>query len=315
MKKLNIILSSLTLAAVAGFFFSSCTSTTAPGTTIGAPTNLMALSKSSTSISIEWVRASGDTAVDTVIFSDGTGASYATATSTTATSYTINGLSTNTVYTIWVGSAGARSSSIQWMTAVRTTGLKIYQFSSLNQSGLQLNVPGGQAAVVSAVKANAGTMDFFLDDFQNNDSILSASQIAFEGSEFLDGNGPTWRNSFFDKHAMYIPGGIDDYYSASDFTNQIDSVNNPNLQGNEFDLPNDAVYATKGSAILLAETQDGNFAKIEIVPDAATGMLYSGSGTDKYITVNVSYQPTAGKPYAARGHQAFSGRPTRIPVR
>ncbi|HET6402767.1 MAG TPA: hypothetical protein VFH95_15390, partial [Candidatus Kapabacteria bacterium] len=96
--------------------------------------------------------------------------------------------------------------------------------------------------------------------------------------------------------------------SATDFSTQLGRI----TAGNTYDLPNDAVYATKGSRVLLVKTQDGNFAKIEIVPDATTGQLYSGSGTNKYVTVNVSYQPTAGQPYAARPHSHFSGKPVRI---
>ncbi len=313
MKKLSIILSSITLAALAGFFFSSCTSeTAATSSTIGAPTNVMALSGSSSSISVEWTRASGDTAVDSVIFSDGTIA-VGTAISATATSYTITGLSTGTVYTIWVASAGARSNSIQWMTAVRTTGLQLFQFSSNGLSGLQLNGAGGQATVVSAAGANSSGMDFYLEDAQHDNTITTASGISFEGAQFLNGGALTYRTSYFDNNDLtYLVGGLNADYSASDFSTQIAAI--ASTQGNAYDIPNDAVYATKGSRILLAETQDGNFAKIEIVPDPSTGMLYSGSGLNKHVTINVSYQPTAGKPYAGRGHQPFFGRPTRILV-
>jgi hypothetical protein len=313
MKKLTIILSSLTLAAVAGFFFSSCTSETAATSTgIGAPTNVMALSGSSTSISIEWTRASGDTAIDSVIVSNGS-LSTATATTNTATSVNISGLSAGTVYTISVASAGARSSSISWMTATRTTGLKLYQFSSNGFSALELNGSGGQATVVSASAVNAPLIDFYLEDFQHDPTITTASGISFEGAQFLNGGAVTYRTSYFDNNDVtYLVGGLDADYSATDFSTQIAAI--ASTQGNAYDVPNDAVYLTKGSRILLSETATNNFAKIEIVPDQTTHMLYSGSGVDKYVTVNVSYQTVVGKPYAARAHVHFAGRPTRVLV-
>jgi hypothetical protein len=286
------------------------------GTAVGIPTNVMLQSQNSTTIGAAWTRAPGDNGTDTMIVMDGntvvnTGVSFGDSIGS------VNGLSTGTVYTVIIASAGGRTAGTPWMTAVQTMGLQLYEFSSANASGLQLNGTDGQATVISASKANAGSMDFFLDDFQNNDSILSLSQISFEGAEFLNGDGVTWRNSFFDPNSLYVPGGLANYYTPTDFTAQIDSINNPSEQGNEYDIPSDAIYGTKGSRILLCETADGNFAKIEIVPDPNTGMLYSGSGLDKYITVNVSYQPIANKPYAARGRQVnhgYSGRPVRVPV-
>jgi hypothetical protein len=312
MNKLTTIFSSLAIAALAGLFFASCTSTTAPVALAGAPSNVEALSKDGSTISIEWIRASGDTTVDTIIISNGA-TSSASPTTNTATKADISGLSTGTVYTITVASSGARSSSIQWMTAYRTTGLQLYQFSSNGLSGLVLNGPGNQAQVVSAASANIGTMDFYLEDIQHDNTITSPSGISFEGAQFLDEGSVTYRTSYFDNNdKTYLVGGLDADYSPTNFATQIAAIST--TQGNAYDIPSDAVYATKGSRILLAQTQDGNFAKIEIVPDPSTGMLYSGSGTNKYVTINVSYQPSLSQPYARRAHAVFAGRPTRVLV-
>ncbi len=289
------------------------------GTAVGIPTNVMVASSQVPGfINVEWTRGAGDNGTDTLIVMDGDTVINAGITSAGLSTNSAVGLLPGIAYTIIIASTGGRTAGLQWMTAVYTAGLQLYEFSSTNPSGLQLNGPGSSATVVSAIKANAGSMDFFLDDFQNNDSILSASQISFEGAQFLNGNGTTWRNSYFDRNVFYVPGGLTNYYTPTNFAALIDSINAPNeLQGNDFDIPADAIYGTKGSAILLCETADGNFAKIEIVPDPNTGMLYSGSGTDKYITVNVSYQPIANQPYAARGrraNQGYAGRPVREPA-
>ncbi len=306
MKKLSLILSGVAVAACVGFFLNGCTSTTSPGTTVGTPTNLMALSKNASTISIEWVRGSGDTSFDTVIVSDGTISTY-TPTSATAISYDIVGLSTGTVYSISVASAGGRSSSISWMTANRTSNLTLYQFSSSQASGLILS--GGQASVVSASSANASTMDLYLEDAQHDPTITTASGLSLESPAFLNGGSATYRSSFMDGPSRYVVGGLDADYSATDFSTQLNSVVTGGV--NSYDIPNDAVYTTKGSRILLVRTQDGNLAKVEIKPNAS-GMLYSGSGTSKYITVNVSYQPVANQPYAGRALPHPNVRPIRV---
>ncbi|MFI5201200.1 MAG: hypothetical protein ACHQNE_02290, partial [Candidatus Kapaibacterium sp.] len=217
-------------------------------------------------------------------------------------------VSEGVLYTITVVSSGGSSNSVTWMTAIRTSGLQLYQFSSGQRSGLQLNGPGGQAAVVSASSSNIGTMDFYLEDVQHDNTITTTSSLSFEGAQFLNTTGETWRNSYIDVPDRYVVGGLDADYSASDFSTQLGRI----TAGNAYDIPDDAVYATKGSRVLIVKTQDGNLAKIEVVPDPTTGKLYSGSGTNKYVTVNVSYQPIAGQPYAARPHRGFSGRPVRI---
>lgn len=176
-----------------------------------------------------------------------------------------------------------------------------------------MNGAGNQAQVVSASSANSGTMDFYLEDIQHDNTITSPSGISFEGAQFLNGGSATYRTSYFDENDnTYLVGGLNADYSVTNYSTQLAAIGS--TQGNAYDIPNDAVYATKGSRILLAQTQDGNFAKIEIVPDPNTGMLYSGSGTNKYVTINVSYQPSVSQPYAGRGHAVLAGRPTRVLV-
>jgi hypothetical protein len=309
MKKLSMILTGAALAVCAGFFLNGCSSSTAPGAGVGSPSTLMAISKNASTISIKWIRGSGDTSADTVIISGGGAPPQAIPTSNTASSAEINGLTTGTVYTITVASIGGQSSSLNWMTANRTMGLHLYQFSSSGTSGLILG--GGQASVVSASSANAGTMDLYLEDIQHDPTITSTSGISLESTDFLNGSSATYRKSFMDGAATYVVGGLDSDYSSSDFSSQLNGAVGGAV--NAYDIPNDAGYDTKGSRILLVRTQDGNLAKVEIVPDPSTGMLYSGSGTNKYITVNVSYQPVAGQPYAGRALPHGSNvRPVRV---
>jgi len=307
MKKLTTVLSSLAIAALGGLFFASCTNPSSPGTTVGAPSNVEALSKNANTISVEWTRGVNDTSSDTIIVSSNGGVNtVATASNTTKADLT--GLTVGTVYTITIGSTGGRSPSINWMTAERTSGLRLYQFSSGLQSGLQLNGIGGKATVVSAATANIGTMDFYLEDVQHDNTITTSSGLSLEGAQFLNVPGVSWRNSYFQDDQLYVQGGLDNAYSATDFSA---FLNNPSAGHNAYDIPD----IPENDRILTVSTQDGNVARIDIIPDPTTGKLYSGSGTNKYITVNVSYQPVAGKPYAARAHSYNSIREPRNSVK
>jgi hypothetical protein len=194
------------------------------------------------------------------------------------------------------------------MTAERTSGLRLYQFSSGLQSGLQLNGIGGKATVVSAASANIGTMDFYLEDVQHDNTITTSSGLSLEGAQFLNVPGVSWRNSYFQDDQLYVQGGLDNAYSATDFSA---FLSNPSAGHNAYDIPD----IPENDRILTVSTQDGNVARIDIIPDPTTGKLYSGSGTNKYITVNVSYQPVAGKPYAARAHSYNSIREPRNSVK
>ncbi len=301
------VFSGLALAAVGGFLFSSCTNSTSPGTTVGAPSNLMALSQDATHIGIRWTRGANDTASEKIVLTNtttGTTDTVPTTATQTEASLLVN---SGTLYTIAVASSGGQSPSLQWMGADRTGDLQIYQFTSAQMSGLQLNGSDGQAHVVSASSANAGIMDFYLEDVENDPTITVSSGISFEGAQFLNGtSSATYRTSLMDGAQRYIPGGLDSDFSATNFQKTLDTASTPN-----YDIPNDAAYGSRGARVLLVKTQDGNFAKIAIEPNAS-GKLYSvDANGDKYITVSVSYQPSTGQPYASRPRPASSVRPAR----
>ncbi len=306
--KIRTTLSSLCLLAMGGLFFASCTQETATTNTVGTPSNVMALSKSANTISIKWTRGSGDTGPDTIIVANGTSTSNVVTTSTaTQTDLTV---SPGVVSTITVASTGGRSSSISWMPAVRTNDVQIFEFSSSGSSGLQLNGPNGQARTVSMnlnTNPNAqGEVDFLLDDAQRDNGITTPSGLSFEGAQVFD---QTWRNSYIANDQNYIAGGLDSFYSATDFSSFLSTAS---TQHNSYDIPN----SPENDRVLTVVTQDGNLAKIDIKPDPTTGLLYSGSGTDRYITVDVSYQPVAHQPYAARPahHYYPSGHAPRLSV-
>jgi len=287
MKRLTTVLSSLAIAALGGFFFASCTNPSSPGTTVGAPTNLMALSKDANTISIKWTRGSGDTAAEKVVLSSNTVTDTLLEPSS-VTQLDLN-VSEGVLYTMVVVSSGGSSNSVTWMTATRTMGLTIWETrgtGASQPSALQLSGADGFAHAISS--NDASNVDFVLHSF-GTDTVPSG--LSFETAEAFD---QTYAHlNYINGAPYYIPGGLDANYRSTAYPDTATSA--------AYDIPNDATYGTTGSRVLIVETSDHHLALVEIVPQS-NGQLYGTSGTAKFITVNVSYQTAGSEPYAARPH-------------
>lgn len=306
MKKQLTILCTLAAAALSGLYFSGCTSTESPATG-AAPYGLMANSLDQDQIGLRWTRDASDVTDDTVVVTASDGSTVAPRVVVSpGVSTQVTGLHTGVTYTFSVHSQYGASVSLPWMTAIRTNGIKLYQYSSSQPSGLLLTATGA-----SAVSVTNSAMDFYLEDAEHNSDIPTPPGLSFESAVELHSN---FNESIMDSAPRYVIGGLTMDYASTDFTTIMSRI--AAYRGHTYDISNASNYNTVGSRVLLAETHDGHFARIEIVPDPTTNQLYSGSGTSKYVTVNVSYQPIAGKPYAARPHQYNPGViPPRNPVK
>ncbi len=305
--KLTTVLSSLAIAALGGLLFASCTNSTSPSTTAGVPTNLKATSKANNVIGVEWTRDANDTSADTVMVTNSsTGAVTASPTSNSATSMDLTE-NEGIVYSISVHSTGGASSSIQWMTATRTSGIRLWDITDLNAgeySALQLNDAAGSATALSFTGSNlANTVDFVLDTTFNDPT--NPSGIVFESADVWD---PSYRATRMDSTTYWVSGGLDNFYLGTDLST---AVSSSHAVGNAYYIPSGS---QTGSKVIIAITPGGHVAKIAIdqQPD---GSLFGTSGGHKFIDVDVSYQPVANEPYAARPHRVGSnGRVPRIPV-
>lgn len=255
------------------------------------PSGLMVNAASATSIGAEWTRDPNDVGYDTIVATTLAGTIAGTPAATTGSNGTVTGLSEGVQYNISIHIGTGASSSITWMTAERTTGIKIYEKadpSSSDPSGLVLasTADGGVTAIPLSGASNA---DFVLDDVAS-----LPSGISLESGAVLNAQ---WNDMKVNPNANYVPGGLNKYYRNTDYTADIAAAT-----VNSFDIPDDAGYGSKGSRVLICQTADGNLALVEVVPDATTGQLYSTT-TDgfKYVTLNISYQSQVDEFYARRG--------------
>lgn len=269
------------------------------------PSGIMVNSVDAASIGVEWTRDPNDTEADTIVATtlDGTIAGYLNP--TTASNGIVTGLNEGVPYNISIHIGSGASDSMIWMTAERTSGINIFEMADTNSSDPNV--------LILADTANGGVQAIPFKGAPNGDFVLNdiaslASGISLESGAVLNGE---WNLTNVSDSTIFVPGGLNNYYRSTDYTAAIAAANGTD----SYDIPDDAAYNTKGSRILICETQSGNLALVEIVPNATTGQLFSTNVKGyKYITVNVSYQSAIGAFYARRGRpRRGSGTVPRIP--
>jgi hypothetical protein len=159
--------------------------------------------------------------------------------------------------------------------------------STLGASGLQFNSNNAYARVRSLGVSNA---DRFLCDTYI-DSV-GGGAICFKNIGLLSGYP---KNTFFSNEPLRDAADLNDPRSAPPDTNS--------YQLNRVNLPSTAMTQSK---ILYARSNtDNKYVRILIQRNPATGLLYYGSGSDRYVVLQLSYQNTAGNWFA---------RPDRINI-
>lgn len=287
MKKRSTIFYALALAAMSGLSIAGCTQTDTVATPPGAPGMLMAQSINATTIGLMWTRGTNDTGPDSVY----QGATLLNVISGTGSAMNVSSLQEQTSYTFTVRTAGGTTNAVTWMTAERTNGLRIYETadpSTSDPSGLSV----GPMMASTINLANGATADFVLESYAGDPTLPSGISLVSSNV-----HNAAWRDTKVNGKAFYVVGGLNNNFSMTDYKTSMDTATM-----NAFDIPNDAVYATKGSAIFVVKTSDNHLALVEVVPDASGKLYGTDANSHKYVTVNVSYQAKVNTGYASRPH-------------
>jgi hypothetical protein len=276
--------------------------TPAPTPTIVAPTNLRAYSAGPTSVGLLWDLSTSESEASfnnyLIKAKDPSGVVSATINVAKGTpNVTVTPLLEGVIYTFVVRSTGAAgvvssdSASVRWSPARRYTqdstngtNIQVYELrSTLGASGLQFNSNNTYAKVRSLSASNP---DRFLCDLYV-DSV-GGGAICLKNIGLLSGYP---RNTFFSNEPLRDATDLNDPRSNPPDTNS--------YQLNRVNLPSTAVTQSK---ILYARSNtDNKYVRILIQRNQATGLLYSGSGSDRYVTLQLSYQNTAGNWFARPG--------------
>ncbi|MCU0426944.1 MAG: fibronectin type III domain-containing protein [Candidatus Kapabacteria bacterium] len=272
-------------AALALFVFVACdNSGTGPGTTVTVPAavdSLQATSINQTTVRLRW-RASATAAVTgyrVTIVNTASGATIGT-TNTTSTLFDVTGLTAGTVYAFRIQSRTADTVStareIRWSPAVRVTtmqggAIRIYETASGFGSGLRIQ--GGTALNLTVARGNE--WDLGINTRSDTMRIGSPGRLGYTGI--------TMPRTTRIGNAAYT--NIDSLSQVFDTEIQMGPADT-------FDVPR---TVTRGF-VFAFQTQEGNFAKVLV--KSASGVILQGASPNRYIEVEISYQPVANVPYA-----------------
>lgn len=268
---------------------------TGPGTTVtvpGAVTNLQATSTDSTTVRLRWTAPTDSTASSvtgyriTVLSATGDVVGTVNATSTLND---ITGLVAGRVYTFRIQSKTkdtvSTGTEIKWSPAVRirtanNAAIRIYETNSSFGSGLAFQ--GGTARNLTI--ASAAQWDIGLD----------TAPLTAGGPASLDIGSPNQTGYT----AFASNGGRKTIVSAMPYNN-IDSLNQ--IFDTQLSVGNAETLINFNNAnrgfVFGCRTQEGNYAKV-FVKANAQGVLLQGTSPNRYVEVEISYQPVANVPYA-----------------
>jgi hypothetical protein len=297
LRLLSFSLGALLLAA--GAFITGCTQTDTPGT-------------GSSNYTDTYGDISGLTVGQTYQFgisggNSGTMITGVSSYSGTATSGTVrvfwsraSGDSNRITPTATVGST-AGSNIIVWAPASSSGTFRLYETadpSSSHPSGLVL---GTTAHTASISGAEASNLDLVLGtDASQPTTQPGLSLVSPDDGRSLIPVGVSVKSTDFASSADIVKGGLpmDKLSSSITFS-----------ASGSYDIS--SAFRDSSSAIIAVRTQDGHYARVEIVPQAASTTFQGNTGhflwgdtgglpSYRFVDLNVTYQPTANLAYAGR---------------
>ena len=298
------------LGVITVFLVPACNKDDNPAATaqgVAAPTSLRAYSAGAASVGLRWdlsasesdpsfndyivkAKLQNDSVVGLVHVSKGNPQAL------------VNGLVEGVIYTFVVRSTdtgGAQSSdsaSVRWSPARRYTSdslngppIQVYEFNSTSgASGLQFNSSGGYARTRSLSISNPDR--FLCDIYLASSPTLSLRNIATPPISYP-------KNTFFSSLSRSAASLDDPQLSPPDSSTYINNL---------VDIPLTAT--AQGMVFYAYSSTDNKYVRILVQRNPATGLLYNGSGTDRYVIIQLSYQNMPGNPYARRHRVAAAGQ-------
>lgn len=295
------------IAILAGFFVVGCeeTPTDVVDDRPDAPTNLEAVSLSATSVGLRWVGAVPVGSHYHVSWTNATGTSIGEKEVEEAVSTTIEGLVAGTEYTFTVvfeNAAGDQSlaTTINWAPANRYTEdaqaggiLRIYAKSvSGKGSGIVIQQTGAYNALTSAAGGADLPRIHLIADVGATTIKIGAPKSFTDFTQVANFRDDVQISDAVDTEVDAATGLNGWYRSAS-----LESLFATNNVG-QFTIP-DQTATGKGAAFAARWGTAGSYryARVYIVPKN-NKFVQLDNNNDPFIEVQISYQPTAGIPFA-----------------
>lgn len=290
MKKLTALFGAAALALV---LVTGCEETVTPVDPIvvpNAPTGLMANSGDST-IFVKWTASTTTTVTKYRISAMASGSTTKisfndVASTDIANGVELKGLTNGTVYTISVQAVTAdtvsSAASIMWSPARRWTTftnanpIKLYETASSFASGMAFTTAGPESRTLT----QGATWDLCVDTRNEVFDIGSPEMSSYTIT------GPRSTKIGFDSTKYSNASSLNTIFFSDSVKVSAPALVNFNNVTKPF--------------MFVFQTQDGNYGRCLV--KATNNTILQGAAGSRYVELEVSYNPTAGKPYAKIGN-------------
>jgi len=291
----TFVVASLTL----GVLWLGCKNdeTTAPGSSLAAPTNPQAYSASANSVGLKWTLSTSESNGSLngyVIRAKNPSGTVVTTSNVVAgiSSTVIAGLTEGIIYTFVIrstatgGTESSDSVTVKWSPARRYENesgfpppIKVYETSSSSSfaSGLIFyRASAGGPQTVSILQADSSLIDIFVKAEAGNAVSLNSSHVFRPGRRIT-----RFSTSVRDDSTLNNPQA-----TPPDTT----TFNNSSILFDSVQVASSKIYYFKGN--------DGNYGRVLVERNPATGRLIWGTSPEQYLSLRISYQLVAFNPYA-----------------
>jgi hypothetical protein len=233
-----------------------------------------------------------------VIYVDGAAADTTTAAEGTSKTVTVTaGSHTFMVKTLNSSGTLSAGASVTWAAADRYTQdknapvtLRLYEFSAPAPLGSGLGLDGGPRNI-SAATGEGGVFSGIqlIMNTNTNNTFSIGPAAAFD--EFA--NVDQFDQNVYVSDSSFAINSLNDWYSSKSLE---DYIPKPLNNGNVFTFNNAQATGQMFFVRLGATAATAHYARVLI--KSVSGNLLQGSGTSRYVEVEVSHQSVAGVPYA-----------------
>lgn len=277
---------------------------TDPTSTTAAPTNLKAVSINASTVALTWTASTTVGATYNISWKGQNSAAVGSQTAT-GTSTTVSGLNAEAYdFTVKAVSGGAESTTgatVTWAPAARyaddallpSTTIRIYEKASVKGSGLVLDPTKGGPRNIS-VAASADPTKVQLAMIVEGSNFVVGPAYAFPEYKNVDKFDSTVETSdsayaASSLSAWYLSQSLDKFFTQPDRT------------VSAYTFQQTVTGANGRGFIIRLKGTDGlaHYARIFVKNDGS-GKLLQGSGTERYVELEISYQATPNLPYAKR---------------
>ncbi|MBC8144358.1 MAG: fibronectin type III domain-containing protein [bacterium] len=277
------------------------------------PTNLKASSRSATEVSLTWDAVSNATGYEVswvAVGATGTG-SLSGVSSLTAVA---TSLSEGVIYDFTVRATTASglgdATTIRWAPASRATetsnsGVKLirmYEYASTSESGLNLNVNGSPYRVtlnMSRTEPNKAQLAMFVYHKPLTPNVIDSIIIgpAYGVPEYAASNDPTLSRvdtTVVISSTTYPVASLDSWFLTQPLTGMIDA--NSNTYAYKFTSNS----TSSGQGFVVRHGLPGAYHYARVLVKNLSGFLVGGATPNRYVELEISYQKVVNVPYAKR---------------